>query len=164
MRIERATASDVAYVALRMREADFRELSALSWAQSREDLADGLAQRYAAQEGAIVAAHGAEPVAVGALVEHRPNVVTLAFFATDTLPKIGGPLTRFIRNRLFKPVKTAGAHRIEAVSMVGHHAAHRWIEALGLTLEAVCHGYGRGGEDYLQFAWVRDDVRTPCAG
>lgn len=159
MRIDRARPADIRRVALAMRENDLKEFLALSWAEGREALADDLADRYTEYSG-IVAYKGQEPVAVGAMVERRPNVLTLGFFATDRLPEIALPLTRFIKRRLFAPMVMAGAHRIEAVSMVGHHAAHRWIETLGLQMEALCRGYGRNGEDFVQFAWVKDVCST----
>jgi hypothetical protein len=76
--------------------------------------------------------------------------VSLAF------PKIALALTRFIRSRLFPRYRANGVHRIECASLDGYVEVHRWIELLGLRQEAVMPGYGRGGETFLQFAWVAD--------
>ena len=113
---------------------------------------------------AIIAVHDEQgPVCIGGGIEHRPNVVTLLLFATDRFPYVALSLTRFVTRSLFTQYRNAGVHRIEAVSMVGHDEAHRWIETLGLKREAVLRGYGKNGETFLQFAWVADHVRPAGA-
>lgn len=159
MRIDRATAQQVRDVALRMRDSDFREFSATSFAETREALANELTLRYAGRAD-VLCAETDEPVAIGALLEIRPNVLTLLFFATDKFPQLSFALTRFIRQRLIPGFKAAGAHRIECVSIDGHDAAHRWIEkSLGLPRRFPMEGYGKAGETFHQFAWISDDVR-----
>ena len=158
MRIERATPDDIRNVALRMRESDLEEFLALSFRTSREDLADDLVRRHAAH--GIVAKLDGDAVAVGDAMETRPGVLTLWMFATDRFPEVALPLTRFVKKRLLAPLVAAGAHRIEAVSIAGHEQAHRWIKCLGLTYEATCRGYGKGGETFVQFAWVKNACTT----
>lgn len=155
IRIETATYIDVLSVAHRMRDRDVVEFLATSSEPDRTALAMSLSRRYGMSDELIVACDDQEPVAIGGLIQHRPNVVTLLFFATDGFPRIALPLTRFITRRLFPEVKAAGAHRIECVSHAGHTDAHRWIRLLGLEQEAEFKGFGRGGETFLQFAWVR---------
>lgn len=156
MNLEYPSEDDIRRVALDMRETDYREFIALSDQSTREGLALQLAVRFAGREDIFMASWAGWPVAVGGLIELRPHVVTLAMFATDDLPKIGGPLTKVLKG-MFSDVKRTGVHRIEAVSMVGHDDAHRWIQALGLAPEGgPMRGYGKGGEAYQQFAWVAD--------
>lgn len=147
---------DVFSVAMAMRETDYDEFIALSTATDRDALARQLAQRYAGRPDVMVAFAGSEPVAVGGLIEARPGVITLLFFATDRLPEIGLEMTYMVQ-KLLRAAKTAGTHRIEAVSMLGHDEAHRWIRHLGLEPEGPpMRGYGKSGETYQQFAWVSD--------
>lgn len=156
MRIDAATPATVRYVAETMRQSDFAEFSAVSRAETRQALADDLTARYGDHPDVLVASFESRPVAVGAMIEARPNVITLFFFATDQFPLIALQMTRFIRQRLFPRYKAAGVHRIECVSIEGYEAAHRWIEILGLEPEADMPGYGRAGETFRQFAWVSD--------
>lgn len=161
MRLEDTTPENVRYVAERMRESDFREFSAVSFARDRRQLAELMTKIYGEHPGGICAYSGDEPVAVGAMVEGRPNVVTLMFFATDALNEIAIPLTRFIRNNLFPRYREEGIHRIECISIDGHTAAHRWIRLLGLERETgPMLGYGKNGETFFQFAWTRDAGTT----
>jgi len=156
MRVEETTPENVRYVAERMRESDYREFSAVSYAKTRGQLADVMTEIYGQHPGGLCAYADDEPVAVGAMVEGRPNVVTLMFFATERMGDIAYPLTRFIRNTLFPRYREDGVHRIECISIEGHELAHRWIRLLGLKHEARFAGYGKGGEAFHQFAWVKD--------
>ncbi len=156
MRIDGATVESVRHVATHMRDSDIHEFMALSHAIDARELAATMVERYGNNPDTIVAFDGEDPVAVGAMLEIRPNVATLMFFATDQFEKIANPLTRFIRQRLFTQCRGHGVHRIECVSIEGYAAAHRWIKALGLKEEAVMPGYGRNAETFRQFAWVAD--------
>ncbi|MEC5291592.1 MULTISPECIES: hypothetical protein [unclassified Aurantimonas] len=137
-----------------MRDRDVAEFMAVSRAETRDDLTDMLAQSYGRRADAMCASQSGIPIGVGAMVEVRPNVATLLFFANHLFPQIVIGLTGFIRGNLFPRYREAGFHRIECVSMDGYGQAHRWIEILGLTREAVMPGYGRNGETFHQFAWV----------
>lgn len=159
MRIDLATPEEIRQVALNMRQLDYQELSALMFADTREEVAEYLVKR-SENKRPIVAAIGNVPIAIGDTVETRPNVITLMFFATDELPRVGAPLTRFIKQRLFPQLVNAGVHRIECVSQAGHFLAHTWIMTLGLTQEARCPSYGKRGEDFIQFSWVKNVSTT----
>lgn len=157
MRISEPSKEDVRRVALNMRQRDFDEFSAVSFASSREELAELMAERYGARSDAMVASAGDEPICVGATVMARPNVVSLLFFATDRFPEIALPITRFIRRQLFPRLVKSGVHRIEAVSMCGYEQTHGWLRTLGLDQETqAMHGYGKNGEAFIQFAWSSD--------
>lgn len=155
MRVEATTPENVRFVAEHMRDSDFREFSAVSHARTRQQLADVMVDLYGEHPGGMCA-YGAEgPIAIGALIEGRPNVMTLMFFATEAMADIAIPLTRFIRKTLFPRYREEGVHRIECISIDGHDEAHRWIEILGLKREAEFPGYGKHGEGFHQFAWVK---------
>lgn len=156
MRIERSTSEAVRSVALNMRERDFAEFSAVSFAETRFELAEVLAARYGESPEVHIGFVGAEPVCVGGSVMARPNVISLLFFATDRFPEIVLPATRYIKKQLLPRLIEAGVHRIEAVSMVGHSEAHAWLRALGLRKETgPMHGYGKNGEAFVQYAWSK---------
>lgn len=156
MKLDAPTRGDVRHVAELMRERDVAEFLAVSRAEDKAELVEALVDRYGGAADAICAYVNKVPVAVGAMVQVRPNVVTLAFFATDQFPEIALELTKFIRNRLIPGYVADGVHRVECISMEGYEDAHRWIGLLGLTQEAVMPKYGKGGETYIQFAWVAD--------
>ena len=155
LRVDAPSVEDVARVARNMRPNDFTEFSAVSFADTREALAETLVQRYGTFPGTLCIYDGNEPIAVGAMLQARPNVATLLFFATAEFPRVALGTTKFIRQRLFPMARKSGVHRIECVSIEGYHEAHRWIGVLGLEREAVLRGYGKNGETFIQFAWVQ---------
>lgn len=155
MRIDAPTEADVRLVAQRVSARHRAEVLALT-AIDEADLPDLLAQRFG-EEG-IAAYIGSRPVAVGRVFTLRPNVATLAFITTDDFRRVAKGFTMFLRDRLFPSLRASGVHRIECLTMDEFVRAKRWITLLGLRQEAVLRGYGRGGEDFVQFAWV-DDAR-----
>lgn len=154
MTIGPASEADVLFVAQHMRESDAQEFLAVSHLADRKAVATELALRYGQNPDTICVRDKTGPVAIGAGVEGRPNVITLMFFATDQFPYVAMATTRFIRQQLFPRYREAGVHRIECLSIDGHSAAHRWIETLGLKREATLPGFGRGKETFHQYAWV----------
>lgn len=161
MKLDAPSHETVRLVAERMREGDALEFLAVSPAEDREGLVEALVERYGGAPDAFgFYDEDRTPIAIGAMVQHRPNVVTLAFFATDEFPRIAADVAKFARRSLFPAYRARGVHRIECISIEGYEDAHRWIGMLGLVKEAVMPGYGRGGETYLQFAWVADAGST----
>jgi len=162
-KIEPASREDVHRVALDMRQGDFDEFSAVSFADDRAQLATLLADRYGGRHDVMCGWCAGRPACVGGLVQARPNVVSLLFFATDDFRRIGLGVTRFIVKQLFPRLEAAGVHRFEAVSLAAHNDAHMWLQTLGLRPETgPMLGYGRDGQAFIQFAKVRD-VRSPGA-
>jgi hypothetical protein len=157
LQISEVTPDDVSYVASRMRDSDYREFFALSYAETRYQLVEDLVRRYGHNDAVITAKHDGEPIAIGGTHQVRPNVITLSFFATNKLPQIGLSLTRFITKNLMPRLESAGVHRFECVSIEGHDEAHRWIETLGLKPETGrLLGYGKAQETFIQFSKVRN--------
>ena len=160
MRIDDPTEEHVRFVADRIRAKDAEEFMAVSFADTAADLADDLIERYSAHPDTYCFSDDdGTPVAVGAMVMARPNVVTLMFFATDRFPKLALAIARFTVRRLFPRYREAGVHRIECASIAGYDEAHRWIRLCGMKPEGEFRGFGRNGETFHQFAWVADDVR-----
>lgn len=160
IRIDAATADDIRFVALNMRDRDLSEFSAVYPFETREELAEVLAYRYGQRDDVIVAYGEMGAIAVGGALELRPNVLSLFFLATDQFDDIVLPLTKFVKRRLLAPMVDAGAHRIEAVSLHSYNDMHRWLEVLGLTREAEHPAYGKRREKFVTYAWTADARAT----
>lgn len=160
MKIDAPTVAHVRHVADNIREKDADEFLAVSFARGRAELADNLVERYGRNfETYCFSEDDGTPVAVGAMCEGRPNVVTLMFFATAQFRKLALPIARFTKHRLFPHYRGLGIHRIECISIAGYEESHRWIRLCGMAEEGVFRGFGRDGQTFHQFAWVADDVR-----
>lgn len=157
MKVAAATPEDVYAVAGAMRERDREEFMAVSAFQHHHGLVENLVRRFGGHPDAIVGGlDDGTPLCIGGLIQHRPHVATLLFFATDGFGHIGPEFSRFVKQRLFPGYVAKGVHRIECSSIERYDEAHRWIEFLGLTEEARMRKFGRGGETYVQFAWVAE--------
>lgn len=157
LKIEAATADDVRFVARNMRARDFEEFTAVSATDDRDEMADGLAQRYGGRDDVLCGSYDGEPICIGGTIEVWPGVMTLLFFATPEFPRIGLPIARFIRNKLFPRYEAAGIHRIQAISLDGYEEVHSWMRTIGLVPEnAPMPAYGKRGEAFQQFVRLRD--------
>lgn len=160
MIVDGPTLAHVRTVAENMRAADVAEFMAVSFARNHAELADTLVERYGSNGETYCFSDGDTPVAVGAMVEGRPNVITIMFFATEMFPRIAIPLARFCKQRLFPHYRNLGAHRIECIAISNEPKKHRWIELLGMKHEGEFAGFGKHGESFTQFAWVKQEEIT----
>lgn len=157
MKITPASTSQIRYVAENMRDRDLAEFSALADFDTREGAADALAASYADYPGIECATlDDGTPVAIGGCTWPRDNVASMLFFATDDFRKIVIPLTRYTRNCVIRPVQRF-AHRIDAFSMSSYTEMQQWVEIFGLRPEATLQNYGKRGEDFVVYAWVRSE-------
>lgn len=163
VQLRKADARSVFYVAVRMREADYTEIVAMTDCADRQALAERMVRFYARPDMIVASTDDGVPVVVGGLLEARPGVYSSVMFATDDFDRVAKPLSKFIKNELIPAVKANGAHRLDAISSVDHHTAHQWIRWMGYEAEGPpLRGYGRDGSAYQVFAWVADHCPRPA--
>lgn len=141
-----------------MRAADREEIFATHFfkGDGAEDQEYATAILANAKTGVLwVAYSGSEPVALMGLDLMWPSVAAIWMFATDRWLSVGLGLTRFARQTIVPLLKDAGIHRAQCWSQDGHETAQRWLEMLGATFETISPGYGRNGESFCLFAWVK---------
>lgn len=100
------------------------------------------------QEGQPAAAYGFSRAAA-----FDPDHWQAWAFGTGQFRRCVPHMTRHLS--AIRPVVERDCRRLQAISLVGHDVAHRWIEALGGQREGVLRSYGRGGEDFVIYAWTR---------
>ena len=149
-------------IALNMRERDYEECSALSFAESRHELAEEIARAWSKSETTIIC--GTKELGGIAAFTYMPlrhGVWNMGLIATDQFNKIHLSLTRLIIKSIIPILDNAGAHRVEAQSIAGYSSVHNWLKFLGLEEESVIKGYGKNGEDFVNFAYVRPPQSQP---
>jgi len=77
-------------------------------------------------------------------------------FGTDRFKRCVPLMTRHILT--LRPQIERHCRRLQVISLTWHDIAHRWIEALGAKREGRLRAYGRGGEDFLIYAWTKADA------
>lgn len=147
---------DVAY---RMRDVDYDELAAISFAQDRRELADNLSVSIHSHPRMFVCSDERPAVVVGWSMT-RPGVGQVGMFATEEFRKIAAGVNRFITHELMLDINRYNLHRLECFSLGSHVEAHSWLEWLGLSKEAEHESYGRNGEKFVSFAWTRKPGAT----
>lgn len=159
MKLTELSADAVLYVAENMRQADKDEIYCGRWTDSPYDLTTDV---MSAGGVSMVAWHLDEPVAVIGAVPVSPTLWSVIMFATDKLPEIGLPLTRFLSttmvNTIFSP--GVGGLRAECRSSVVHKEAHRWLELIGFKREALLKAVGKNGEDFYLYGFTNPCLQT----
>lgn len=140
-------------VALNMREADSREILANRFDDNLAAVAAD-AVKLGGEVGWIAGLEDRPIAAFGCLLMW-PGVWSMWLFATDEFRHIGFSMTRLVLRSIVPMLWEAGAHRLEARSIEGHHDAQRWLEMIGARREATLKGYGRDGQDFHVFAWEK---------
>lgn len=143
-------------VALNMRDRDLAEVTATGYAQTRRQWADHIETLLQHHQGPMVlrgASHKGRPVSVFGAIECWPGVWSAWMVATDEWPRVALKTTRTVLKDALPAVWTRGAHRIEARSVAGYDAAHRWLKTLGAQHECTLQGFGREGQDFKVFVW-----------
>ena len=147
-------------IALNMRERDYEECSALSFAENRHELAEEIARLGLSLRRPLCAAQKKKVGSQRFYMPLRHGVWNMGLIATDQFNKIHLSLTRLIIKSIIPILDNAGAHRVEAQSIAGYSSVHNWLKFLGLE-ESVIKGYGKNGEDFVNFAYVRPPQSQP---
>jgi hypothetical protein len=139
-----------------MRERDLAEVTATGYEQTREQWADHITMVLEHHRGVTVlrgASYRGRPASVFGAIECWPGVWAAWMVATDDWPKVALQTTRTVLRDALPAVWAHGAHRIEARSVAGYDAAHRWLKTLGAQRECTLQGFGREGQDFEVFVW-----------
>lgn len=159
MRLTDLSVDAVLHVAENMRQADKDEIYCGRWTDSPYDLATDV---VSAGGVSMVAWSGEDPIAVVGAVPVTPTLWSVLMFATDRLPEIGLPLTRFLKRTMVQTIfsPSVGGLRAECRSAVGHTEAHRWLELIGFKREALLRAVGKNGEDFYLYGFTNPCLQT----
>ena len=103
----------------------------------------------AIRDGQPVAAFGFSPASY-----MDPDIWQAWAFGTKEFKRAVPEMTRFLLSR--KPeIEASTVRRIQAFTLTDHDVSHRWLKGLGAKHEGTMRQYGRNGEDFDVYAWVR---------
>ena len=106
---------------------------------------------------------GGKPVAVISWLQMHPGCYTVAMLATPDWPSVALSVTKWVRRALIPKLLDSGARRVECKSIDGHTDAHRWLLSLGARAESRLESYGKNGETFVLFRWLRADFNDVYA-
>jgi len=147
---------DIRAVAVAMRAWDYREISATRFTPDRASLADEIADQFSRNAKGMTAwvVSLDAPICVIGAWQSWPGMWSVFMFATDRMPEIGLPLTKFVKRSMIPSIMGCGSfNRAECKSIEGHDEAQRWLEVLGARREHTFENYGRLKETFYSYVW-----------
>lgn len=156
-RIVDARYRDLLWICENLRERDRQEIFALQHVDDARAVAD---RAYCSPLSRVGLASDGEPAVAFGAFELWPGVWSVFLFGTDRFRDAGWFVARHIRARVLPLLLGAGAHRAQCYALVGHNSAEDFIRRMGGKEEAYLEGFGRDGEDFRLFRWLRTDVRN----
>lgn len=140
------------YIAQSLRESDLAAVAALD-----KSLYDVERACEACHMGWMFSLDSGEPVYFYGLKNTRGAVWNVSTIATDKFQHIVLSLTKYIQRVIVPSIIQVGAGRVECFSLDGQDVTQKWLERLGMRREATFHKYGKNGEDFHVYAWLKGD-------
>ena len=107
-------------------------------------------------DGVPVAVFGAHPEPLGC---YKSACWRAFAFGTDRWKSAVYVVMRELRALVRDVIRDQGTMRLHCVTHEENTGAHKWIEALGGRIEARHPYYGRNGDNYLTYVWLRDEQK-----
>lgn len=152
--IRPATLRDLTYIAVNMRDSDWREIACQVPAGTKRS---EVGARSLSHETWTAHLDG-QPVAAFGVVPATVSVLLLWAWGTTRMRRTIPAISRFVNETLAAEWVERGITRVEARSIVGHEEAHRWMRGFGAQ-EQPCPGWGSHGEAFILFWWNYRDWR-----
>lgn len=97
------------------------------------------------------------PAALIGAYPQRHGVWALYGFGTNAWQDIWRTVTVTAKRDMMKAVSETECWRAECMSLATHEETHKWLDYLGASHRAEMPRYGREGQDYILFSWLKED-------
>jgi hypothetical protein len=147
----------VHYICTHLREIDKREIYPLFFFDDPEHLTAATMWAIEHGKGRIIWANGLPAALIGVHPEaNGPSCWRVFAFGTDNWKSAAYLCMRELRKLAREVIRETGAMRMHCDSIEEHTEAHSWIERMGGEVESVMPHYGKNGETYRRYVWLRD--------
>ena len=159
-------AADILYIMQNLRDLDWLECSATSYSENPEEWAARIIAAGPFQWGVYL--NGTPVCSIGA-TPRWPGNWNAWCLGTAEFSRVALSVTKHIRRFMIPAVtSTADFQRADAWAVGDYATAHKWLgRALGATHEAALANWGKNGETFHTFVWLREatkpTVRTAVA-
>lgn len=150
---------DVLAVASNMRATDRAEIYATQWSDTPEELAAAVVASGAFRWGAYL---DGKPVAMIGAAPRWPGSWQVWAFATDDWWRVALAMTKHAKRFMLPALIRAGARRIDAYALESNTKSNMWLQRIGGTPRNVLESWGKQGETFLCFTWLRKDNAAPA--
>jgi len=144
---------DILYVMQNLRPLDRIEAASTSWS---DDPVEWAATLLAAGEFQWVAYRDGIPVAVLGAAPAWPRVWSAWCMGTEDFPHVVRTITKHVKNFMVPALLNAGMVRMTAYAYEDYDATHRWLQFLGGKPEARLENWGKNGETFISYVWLRE--------
>lgn len=143
------------FIILNMRQRDKDEIYALRPHDNPLQLAMEAHHQIKNTGRGRIAWWKGKPAACLAFTEDWPGVWSVWMFGTDDFKNVAIDLLRAARKEAVDILKVCAGHRIHCDARSDYKEAHKLIRAAGGREEVTFPAYGKNGEDYTRFVWLR---------
>ncbi len=150
-----ATLRDVSYVVANLRPDDKREIDCQVPPGVKPA---AIAESSLAAGDAFVVLRHRQPCGAFGFAPISEGVLSAWAYGASGFERCIPALTRFVFGELVSVWTSLNIRRIEARSIESHTSAHRWLEATGAVRLCALDQWGRNGERFLLYEWVRGGV------
>lgn len=153
--IKKATLRDLSYIAANMCQEDKDEIYSQLADESPEYVA--LVADQTSPEWKYCAWLDGNPVLAFGLAPVHPTMCIAWAWGTKRKVRAFPEATRFMLETVKKQAIAGGIKRIQADSAEAHTNAHRWLKRLGAKVESEMPFFGKNGETFLKFVWIKEE-------
>lgn len=154
--IKPANIRDVSWIAANLRDADKDEVFCQVKAGTRPEWI--AAASLSSSSGAWVAHYKGFPTVAFGFGEVSAGVLLGWAYGREGAERCIPAITRWVYREMVPIWEHDGINRIEVRTIETHTQAHRWLEAAGATFVCELERWGRNGERFLLYEWVRGEV------
>ena len=147
------------YVCSNLREIDQREIYPLLSHDNPLILAHQTLHCVHEGRGVCIWVDGMPAAICGVHPEIGHMTYRVFAFGTDKWKSAAFLVMRELRKIAREVIKEHGTMRMHADSLADHTEAHRWMERMNGVRESEMPFYGKNGETYYRYRWLRNDVR-----
>ncbi len=155
MMVRFASAADLVTICGNLRPADAAELVASNFESDPVEIGLRLASGL---DNAVLrltlAANDGDAVAFIGFWLIAPGVGSAMMVATPRFREIAVAAHRFCKQTVMDKSCGSTFRRVECRAMAAHTLSRAWLARLGFAEEGILRRVGRGGEDFVQMAWL----------
>jgi hypothetical protein len=142
-----------------LRDLDRQECSATHFSDDPLVWAEMI---YRAGKFQWVAYHDGVPVAAIGAAPRWGHVWNAWCLGTDDFPRVAYSLSKHVKRVMLPAVIEAGMHRADTFALKDYDKACKWLEFLGAQREAELANWGKNGETFVSYVWLREpQLKTP---
>ena len=91
-----------------------------------------------------------------------PGVWNAYMLGTADFPQVALSVCKHARRFIIPAIfNSDGFQRMDAYAVADYCLAHRWLSWLGAQCEAPLANWGKNGETFLSFVWLREFAKSP---